>query len=359
MIPDNVCKLLNINDKNNFMNLVTGSTGLVGSHLIADLLLSGEKVRAMKRKTSNTRQLLKTFSYYTSTPQEWFNRIEWAEADVLDENSLREAIEGINRVYHTAAMVSFHPYDSKKMLRTNIEGTANIVNLCLESRVEKLCHVSSISALGTVPEKQIITEDCIWKDTKDKSWYAVSKFRSEMEVWRGIAEGLNAVIVNPSMIIGPGNWKQGTQQFFLRVWKGMPLYTPGTNGWVDVRDVVKAMIVLMNSNISGERFTLTSENLSYYEILSLIAAALGKKPPRFRIPALVLELIWREEHLRSLLFRSRPLITRELARAGMKNTLFSNDKARSIPGIQFRPVEESIREIALLFRKDMTDKKSG
>jgi nucleoside-diphosphate-sugar epimerase len=215
------------------MILVTGSTGLVGTHLLLELAKKHRKIRATHRSSSNLQAVFDTFSLYTEDPEKYLDRIDWKyldridwiEADVTDFESIIQALDGVDYVYHTAAFVSFDPGDRHTMTQVNVEGTANVVNACLERKVKKLCYVSSTAALGSAPDGELITEDMAWTHSKSRSAYSVSKYLSEMEVWRGMAEGLPAVIVNPSIIIGPGDWKRSSSYLFSAVWKGLSFYT--------------------------------------------------------------------------------------------------------------------------------------
>ena len=323
------------------MKLVTGGTGLVGSHLLWHLLQKEERVRAIHRPGTDPGMVREVFDCYDG-PKDLFSRIEWFSADMLDLVSLDEAMEGISQVYHCAAMISFNPSERKSLINGNIEGTANIVNMCLEHDIEKLCHVSSVAALGSRPDKSPVTEDDLWKPSRKRSGYSVSKFHSEMEVWRGIAEGLNAVIVNPSVIIGPGNWKRGSARFFTAVQKGMKYYTGGITGFVDVRDVCRSMIALMEKDISGERFILNGEELSYRELFNMIADALESPRPAIHVSGRLAEAGWRLEWLRSKLTFSKPLLTRETARSSRRVSRFSNHKITRALGCRFIPVKDSV-----------------
>ncbi|MDO9615746.1 MAG: NAD-dependent epimerase/dehydratase family protein, partial [Bacteroidota bacterium] len=192
------------------MILVTGGTGLVGAHLLYELTNSGLRVKALRRQQSNTDWVKKIFSYYTDQVETLFSQIEWVEGDILDYFSLEEALKGITSIYHCAAIVSFHGDDNDMMLNNNVKGTGNLIDAAIHNGVSKFCHVSSIAALGKTQDGSQITEDTYWTPSKRKTGYSLSKFFSEMEVWRGIEEGLEAVIVNPSIIIGPGNWDIGS-----------------------------------------------------------------------------------------------------------------------------------------------------
>ena len=328
------------------MILVTGATGLVGSHLLYELLKKEEKIKALKRQSSDTDQVLKTFGYYTDEPEKFFSRIEWVEGDVSDRESLEMAFENIDSVYHTAAIISMNSVDSAEMKKTNIEGTTNIVNLCLEKKISKLCYVSSVAAIGNRTVPDFVDESVLWKAGKNKITYSSTKFNAEMEVWRGMAEGLEAVIVNPSIIIGPGARGKGSMAMFDKIAKGLKFYTSGVTGYIDVRDVVKAMILLMESEIKGERYILNSENLSYKEIFEMIAQALNKHSPNIYANRFLTGLVWRLDYLRSKLTGATQMITKETAEIAHRETLYSNEKVRKALGIDFIPMSKSIEETA-------------
>ena len=331
------------------MNLVTGGTGLVGTHLLYRLLKANEPVRVLIRKASDTNQIKKTFSYYDADFEALFNKIEWAEGELLDIGSLEDAFDGTTRIYHTAAFVSFDPADKYSMLKNNVEGTANIVNLSLDLGIEKLCHVSSTSALGAPVDGEDVNESVMWSPSKKNSSYGVSKFYSEMEVWRGITEGLNAVIVNPSVIIGPGNWNRSSAGLIKAVRKGMKYYTHGMTGYVDVRDVVEVMKRLMDSDISGERFIVSAENLSYREVFNMIADALGEKRPTIHADKFLSSMAWRLDSVKSLLSGTPRLLTKETANAGQNRVSFSNLKVKEATGVEFTPLKIAIHDTCQLF----------
>ena len=261
------------------MILVTGGTGLLGSHLLLGLVREQTEVVALKRSSSDMEEVKRVFGYYTGSEDELsklYGRIRWVDADLLNQVDMEQALEGVDRVFHCAAMVSFQPRDRQKMIRFNTDSTACLVNACLAKGVQKLLHVSSTSAIGRSPDGSAATESLIWAHTKTSTGYAESKFRSEMEVWRGMEEGLNAVIVNPSIILGPGFWNRGSSSMFSRVDGGLKYAAPGITGYVGVQDVVDAMIRLMNSDITGERFILSEGDYSYEEVFGMIGKALGK-----------------------------------------------------------------------------------
>ncbi len=334
------------------MILVTGGTGLVGAHLLYLLTQKEEKVRALRRATSSISQTEKTFSFYTSRPDKLFSKIEWVEGDILDIDSLLQAMDGIEKVYHTAAMVSFDPQDAGEILGTNVTGTANMVNAGLEKKVKKLCYVSSVAALGHTGTEGVTTEKAEWKSGQRTSPYAISKYEAEREVWRGIAEGLKAVIVNPAIILGAGNFNTGSSRMFQTVYNGLKFYTSGINGYVDVNDVAKAMILLMEGPFSGEQFILSSENLSYKKLFEIMARSLGVEPPGYKAGMVLSELSWRLLKVHSLLTGKKPLITRQTAKTANQFYRYSNEKFVKATGMGFMPMAESIKRTSGIFLKD-------
>ena len=330
------------------MIFVTGGTGLLGARLICDLVRSGNTVRALKRETSNL-GVIRNILESTGDLNELWEQIEWVNGDVLDYFSLIEAMEGVEDVYHCAAMVSFHPRARDKMMKVNVEGTANVVNACLEKKVRKLCFASSVAAIGDVPSGQFITEDAEWKTNAGKSNYAISKYASEQEVWRGAEEGLNMVIVNPTIIVGPGDWKRSSARMFLDSYRGMKYYTTGGNGFVDVDDVSGLMIALMKSDISYERFLVNGENLSYKNAFSLIARAFNKPIPTKKVTPKMMEVVWRLDKLRSMITGSRLAISKEIARESSKIQKYSNKKIKEAIGFEFTPISESISKTTKVF----------
>ena len=331
------------------MILVTGGTGLVGSHLIYALLSKGYQVKAFIRPSSNKKNTLRTISYYCGNPNDLYNRIIWAEGDILDPISIDEALQDINKVYHTAAHISFNPREKGRVFHTNVGGTANIVNACINNKIEKLCFVSSIGALGQNEDGSPIHEGVYWKPSKYDSVYSISKYQSEMEVWRGITEGLDAIIFNPSVILGPGNWTKGSPAFFHFGNKGLPFYAPGTTGFVDVRDLVELMVVLMENNYTGERFIISNENISYKEFFTKISVALHKKPPKYRVNSLILKWLYWMEYIKSILFNVEPQITKELIDISQKELLYTNEKVKRSLNFTFRPFEKTISDIAQFY----------
>ncbi len=320
------------------MILVTGGTGFLGSQLIKILVDSGKSVRALKRENSDTSAL-----------EDYADRVEWIDGDLLDIFSLEDALQDIKQVYHCAAVVSFNPSDRKDLFEINIKGTEHLVNCCLSSGIEKLVHVSSIAALGRTKEESSISEETKWVDDKLNSSYAISKYFGENEVWRGITEGLNAVIVNPSVILGPWDWSKGTAKFFPMTWKGLKYYTSGTTGFVDVEDVAKCMIQLMKCDISGERYIISSDNWKFQKLFGKIADQLGKKQPSKKANPVMAGLAWRLEYLRSKIFGVKPIITEESVAIGMVDFYYDNNKIKEQTGFRFKDLEETIAHTSTVF----------
>jgi len=339
-----------------FMILVTGGTGLIGAHLLHDLSKKGLPVRALRRKKSNVDEVKKIFSYYSENAEILFSKIEWAEGDLLDVTSIEEAMNGVTHVYHCGAMVSMNPKDGEKMIHNNLRGAANMVNIALEKKIQKFCYVSSVAALGIELEKNI-TEETYWNEKTNFSAYAISKYLSENEVWRGTQEGLNAVIVSPTVVIGPGNWRRSSGVIFKTAQRGIRWYTSGGIGYVDVRDVVKAMTELMESKIAGEKFIVSSENMPFKEFTSLIHSSLGKPHPNKKAGKFMLEIIWRMDKLRSIISGSTHILTKEIARYATIRLAYSNQKIKKAINMDFIPVHQSVSHTAKHFISDYLAKK--
>lgn len=317
---------------------------MVGSYLLYELTCKGHKVRALLRPGKKPYEPSNIFNCLSAKDENLAGQVEWVEGDVLDPFSLHQAMKDVEYVYHCAAYISFNPRELQKMLAVNIEGTANVVNACLENGIKKLCHVSSIAALGQAEKGEMIDENAKWKTSRINSGYAISKYGGEREVWRGIEEGLNAVIVNPSVIMGAGCHERATNSLFHSLKNFLPFYTTGVNGYVDVRDVVSAMIMLMESSVRSERFVLNSENLTLREFFIKTADILGKPYPRFALNKNVLIILAKADELRSRITGTQPLLTRENVRAVMSKSYYSAEKFRSAFTYSFIPISDSLAE---------------
>jgi nucleoside-diphosphate-sugar epimerase len=329
------------------MVLVTGGTGLVGAHLLIHLLEKGEKVRAIYRNQDSTQKTKSLFLLYKK--EALYDSIHWIQADVLDIPSLESAFLGIEQVYHCAAMISFDPKEEDLVRKTNIEGTANIVNFCLTYNIKKLCHVSSIAALGDLAEHEsIITEETEWNPEKPHSDYAISKYGAEMEVWRGLQEGLEVVIINPGIIIGPGFWNQGSGELFTKVKNGLPFYTKGSTGFIAVSDIVNIMYQLMKSEINGERFTLISQNITFQNLLFAIADSLKVKRPKYHATLFMMTILSKLDWIVSNIFGRKRQLSKASARSSYSTDLFSNEKIKNALNIEFTGVHDYINKITEL-----------
>lgn len=319
---------------------VTGGTGLVGSHLLLNLLRSGDSVRALKRESSNLEVVRSVFSFYGS--EDLFGKIQWVDGDITDVISLEDGIGEAQYVYHTAALVSFDPRNKQKLYKFNIEGTANVVNACLERGVKKLCYVSSTAAVGKSSKNEVVLESNKWDEEEVTSNYAISKHYAENEVWRGVAEGLSAVIVNPCVIIGPGDWSRSSGTLFQTIGKGLKFYTGGANAFVDVRDVADVMERLMKSDIESDRFLLIGENLSYKQLFDKIAGTMKVKPPSVLVQGFWIDIFWRLEKIRSFITRKAPVVTSESAQSAVNKVSYSAEKIRSEMSYTFRNMDDAV-----------------
>lgn len=335
------------------MILVTGGTGLVGSHLLATLVKTNDNVRAIHRAKSNIDAVKHVFSYYFDAVDDYFSKIEWVEADITDVSSLKAAFDGISYVYHAAAVVSFNPDDYFAMRKINIEGTANIVNFCIAQSVRKLCYVSSVAAVGKALNDEMIDEKCEWNSENSNYGYAITKFGAEMEVWRGTQEGLDAVVVNPGVILGGGFWNVGSGQIFKKVYGGLSFYTEGITGYVDVRDVVDVMIQLMHSAVINERYILVSENWSFKELFSTIADEFKMKKPSIKITKFISSISWPIFKVLSFFTGKPPILTKTSAKSIHKDNLYSNKKITETCGVEFRSLEDSIKYNTKLYQSDL------
>lgn len=322
------------------MILVTGATGFLGSELAKQLVEQGNFIRCTKRESSVIPAFLSPYA----------DKIDWVNADIMNSFALEDAMEGVTHVYHCAAWVSLKQKDKEPMINTNVNGTANLVNLCLDYNI-RLLHVSSVAAVGTALPGELITENHHLEETAENDGYAISKLESEMEVWRGIAEGMSAVIVNPSLILGAHAGTEGTGQLFETVRKGLKFYTTGCGGFVDVADVAKCMILLMNSNIEAERYIVSAENRYYKDITAKIAEGFGLKPPSQFARAWMMGIAWRWATLVALLTGKAPAIDKTSAEAASKIIQFDNSKIKKAVGIEFRAIDETIAEVCAAMKK--------
>ena len=318
------------------MVLVTGGTGFLGSYIIKELVERNYPVRATHRSTSK-------LPFYI--PATIFKKVEWVEADILDPLSLDEAMDGVDSVIHSAAMISFYKGDQKRMHQVNVHGTANVVNAAIEKNISRLVHISSVAALGRSKTGGHINEERKWQESNVNTAYAITKYKAEIEVWRGIGEGLNAVIINPSTILGYGDWDTSSCRIFKTIYNEFPWYSTGINGFVDIEDVARTTVLLMQSDIQDQRFIANGDNWSFQQLFNTIADGFGKKHPHRKATPFLGNLAWRLEDFKTLFSGERPLLTMESAKLAHSNTFFENDKLlKALPQFSFTPLQESIQK---------------
>ena len=317
------------------MIFVTGGTGFLGSYILQELVLQGRPVRALRRN--------QTVPFYIHPGL--LDKISWVQGDILDVNGLMENMTGCDKIIHVAGMVSFNPSDKKKLFQLNIEGTANLVNAAIEKGITDLVHVSSVSALGRHDDAKPIDEEKKWIGNDGQSNYGISKYYSEMEVWRGMGEGLSPLIVNPSTLLGYGDWNQTSCGLFKTAYREFPWYMNGSNGFTDVRDTARAIIALMDRGIRNERFIISAENRTYREIFNWMAQGFGKKQPSKKAGPFLAGMAWRTEKIKLVFSRHKPLITRESVAIASRRSSYDNHKLlKVLPSFRFRSLEDSIFE---------------
>lgn len=315
---------------------VTGGTGFLGSYIIKELIEKGYAVKAIRRKSSK-------LPFYI--PAEILQKVEWVVADVLDIVSLEDSMEGTDMVIHAAGIVSFWKKEKKQMYKVNVEGTANVVNAALTNNIKRFVHISSVAALGRKKDGGHVDETSKWEESKINTPYARSKQKAEMEVWRGGGEGLNIIILNPSTIIGYGDWNTSSCAVFKNVYNEFGWYSNGVNGFVDVEDAAKATVLMMESSITDERFIVNGENWLFKKLLDTMAENFGKKKPTKKITSFIVALAWRIDKMRSFFTGVKPLLTKESAKVAMSKTHFENDKIlETLQGFSFTTLEESIKK---------------
>jgi len=333
------------------MIFVTGGTGLVGSHILLKLSKDGRPFKALKRPSSSINICRNVFLKYNQA--ELFTRINWVDGDINDIPSLEMAIQNCEYILHCAAIVSFHPSDIELLKKVNIEGTANVMNVALSSSVKKVGYISSIAALGRNSTKGIVDEDCHFTPTKLDSNYALSKYYAEQEVWRASEEGLDVVILNPSVILGLGDWDKGSSQIFQRIHSGLKFYTTGSTGYVDVIDVANSLVELLLSPVKNERFIVNGANLKYRDCFDRIAVALGKPKASIKVTPFLKEVAWRFEAIRSFIISKKPLLTKETANSAMTDGAYSTEKIKKAINFKFTSIDSTIEKYANWFLADL------
>jgi dihydroflavonol-4-reductase len=333
------------------MIFVTGGTGLVGSHILLKLAQQGKAVKALKRSSSSLAVCKSIFSHYNA--DDLFTAINWVEGDVNNIASLELGMMDCTHIIHCAAIVSFHASDAQMMRKINIEGTANVMNIALSLGIKKAGFVSSIAALGRNSTKGVVDEECHFKATKHDSNYALSKYYAEQEVWRASQEGLDVVMVNPSVILGPGDWTKGSSQIFQKIHKGLKFYTTGSTGYVDVVDVADSLIALLFSDVKNERFIVNGANLKYRDCFNRIADGFSKPHATVKVTPFLKEIAWRIEWLRAIITAKKPLLTKETANSAMRNSAYSTTKIEEAIAFEFIPIEQTIKKYCAWFIADL------
>ncbi|MFQ3332682.1 MAG: dihydroflavonol-4-reductase [Flavobacteriales bacterium] len=333
------------------MIFVTGGTGLVGSHILLKLAQQGRTFVALKRSYSSLEVCENVFSHYNAS--DLFAAISWVDGDVNDIPSLDLAMANCDYVLHAAAVVSFGPKDAELLMKVNVEGTANVMNVALCSGVKKVGFVSSIAALGRHSTKGIVDESCNFRPSKKENNYSLSKYYAEQEVWRASQEGLDVVMVNPSVILGPGDWTKGSSQIFQKLYKGLKFYTTGSTGYVDVVDVANSLITLLFSEVKNERFIVNGANLKYRDCFNSIADGFEKPHATIKVTPFLKEIAWRIEMLRTIITGGKPLLTKETANSAMTNSEYSTTKIEQAIDFQFTPIQQTIKKYCAWFISDL------
>ncbi len=322
--------------------LLTGATGFLGSYILQELIEQGYAVRALRRTP-------KALSWI---PESILQQVDWKEGDVLDVVSLEEALSGVDAVIHSAAVVSFHPAERKRMYQVNVEGTANVVNMALEAGVRRFIQISSVAALGRTQHESTVSEESKWEDNPIQTHYARSKFKAELHAWRGMAEGLEGLILNPSTILGYGDWNSGSCGLFRQTYRGFPWYTDGVNGFVDVRDVARATRLALESKLTEQRYVLCAENWPFRDLQQAMADAFEVAGPTRQATPLLLGLAWRMAMIKGWVTGKPELLSKESARVGISRTRFDNQKfLTAFPSFQYRPLRETLAEACLRYKQ--------
>lgn len=323
-----------------FMIFVTGGTGFLGAHLLLKLCEQGKTVRALKRPSSDLNFTRIVFAFYGK--EDLFDCIEWVNGDVCDIHSLLTAMHDVDFVYHCAATVSFSDKNSKELMENNVQGTSNIVNAALESGIRKLCHVSSIAVLG---KADIISDDILWDAREKHSKYAESKYKAELEIWRGVAEGLDAVIIRPSVILGP--WKQtnGISVLFREIENGLNYYAPGATAYIDVRDVANAMTGLMENPVKNDGFIASAENLGYQQFFAMIAETLHKPAPGRCASRFMTGIAWRFFAIKDFFTGKDSGFNKTSAAISRSISKYSNNKLTETLSFSYIPIRETLINI--------------
>lgn len=313
------------------MIAVTGANGLLGSFIVRKLLQQQIQFVALKRKGSDITLL-----------QDVASLITWRDADVTDEVAVAEAFEGVSAVIHAAAIVSFNPRKAKQVMLVNVEGTRNVVNACLAKGINRLMHISSVAALGRQKGQRVVNENNTWQNSPLNSVYGESKYLAELEVFRGQEEGLSTVVINPSVILAPADWDRSSAQIFKYIWQQRSFYTDGFLNYVDVRDVVEIIFMLLHAPIEAQRFVVSAGNISFKLLFDRIASEFNCNSPSIKVSKPLLKGLAQIEVVRTFFSGSEPLITADTARLAGTEFFYDNQKIKQLLGFQFQPIESTI-----------------
>ena len=332
------------------MNLVTGATGILGSHVLLRLLEEGQPVIACRQKNSDLKKVEKLFTWYKK--DELYKSIQWKELDINDLFSIEDALEGVHTVYHCAGFVSFNKKDREKLFKINDKGTANLVTACLEKKIDALCHVSSIGTINNSDARGPLHEDVFWKKKGNESDYALSKYNAEREVWRAMEEGLNALVVNPGVILSPGFWNQSSSRLFTTCYKGNLFYTSGQTAYIAARDVARAMVQLTRQRQFGNRYILTENNYSFKQVLDHVSTQLGKKKPMIKAGFYLLHAGRFFDYFFSKVTGREQVLTKFIIHSALNKQSYLNAKVCGKIDFKFTPVMDEITEICRLYSLD-------
>jgi len=333
--------------------LITGATGLIGSHLTAQVLLKGENVTAFVRENSNRNNIKEVLSFYTNDYETYFNKIKFKVGDITDYFSIIDALEGIDEVYHCAGMVDFNEKNLKQLLLVNETGTTNLINAALEKKGIRVCHVSSVATIPNHDKKPVINENIFWKSSPKNAAYSISKYNAEREAWRGVAEGLDLFMVNPSIVLGAGCWNQSTGKIIEECRKGVKFYTKGITGFVDVRDLAIVMYKLMKSSVSSQRFIVNGENISYQSMLTKFHESFGNKKPIIEAGKFLLSIAT----LLDYLFSKERRLNKQVVESLLSESYYSNEKIINETGHKFYTLDETITYITEKYKEFLSNKK--
>jgi dihydroflavonol-4-reductase len=330
------------------MILVTGGTGLVGAHLLFRLCETQESVKAIYR-TPESLEKTKILFKLKNASSILFDKIEWLQTDLSDIVTLEKALKDVTQVYHCAALVSFDPKDDKALFQTNVEGTANLVNLCIAKKIAKLCYVSSIAAIGSSIGSELATEETEWTQKKSTTTYALTKFLGELEIWRASQEGVPVVVVNPGVIFGAGFWSSGSNKFMAHALTAPKYYLPGGTGFVTVDDVVNAITLLMTSTITNERFILVNKNWTYKKLYEVLAGALNKTAPKNELKQWQINLLWRLDWVKSLFSTKPRLLSKAIATGLKQTTYYNNSKLQQLTDFKYSNLTTYLEALCKLY----------